>query len=81
MVATFGYFRDSFPHGCLEGIALPISPLHEVEGAFYVSPDTGLEVELPASEYEVDTVSQPGWTCSRSPDTWARGKLRLRAAS
>ena len=51
VVAAFDYFRDSFRHGCLEGIRLPISPLHEVEGVFYVSPDVGMEVELP------DTVS------------------------
>jgi uncharacterized phiE125 gp8 family phage protein len=61
VVATYDHVRDNFPHGCSEGIRLPISPLHEVEGVFYISPDTGLEVELPAEEYEVDTISQPGW--------------------
>jgi uncharacterized phiE125 gp8 family phage protein len=58
VVSTFDYYRDSFTD-CARGIRLPISPLHEVESVNYVDPDTG--TVLAVDQYEVDTISQPGW--------------------
>ena len=68
VVATYELYRDTFPDGCCSGhpqgcaaIQLPISPLVDVVGVFYISPDTGLEIEVAADQYRVDMISQPGW--------------------
>ena len=68
VVATYDLYRDTFPDGCCSGhpqgcaaIQLPISPLVDVVGVFYISPDTGLEIEVAADQYRVDMISQPGW--------------------
>ena len=57
----------SYPNGPTDGIRLPLPPLIEIEGVFYVDTDTETEVELAISEYDVDLAGTPhGWVVPKT---------------
>lgn len=54
---TWEYVIDTFP---ADDIMLPLPPLQSVTSVKY-DDASGIEQTLATTEYEVDTVSQPGW--------------------
>lgn len=65
MPQVWDYYLDTFPKWD-RPIRLPLPPLISVESVNYIDPDTGNEVELSLSEYEVDTSSEFGWIATAS---------------
>lgn len=71
--ATWEARLDAFPAG---PIALPYPPLLDVESVRYVD-EGGVEVEVPAVDYTVDTLTMPGTVAP--VDRWPDGRdVRIR---
>lgn len=71
---TWDYYLDEFPESD-HGIRLPLPPLMSVDGVFYVSPDTSLEVELvEGTDFEIDYASARGWVVPAADTGWPTPK-------
>lgn len=71
--ATWEARLDAFPAGAIE---LPHPPLLDVESVRYVD-EGGVEVEVPAVDYTVDTLTMPGTVAP--VDRWPDGRdVRIR---
>lgn len=71
---TMNLFLDAFPGDTR--IEIPLPPLQSVTGIYY-TPDGGAETEFDSSNYEVDTVSEPGGVVLVSSASWPADTLKV----
>ncbi len=64
---TWEIVYDAFPSGPLQ---VPLPQLIDVESVKYSDPTTGLSTTLPATDYEVDSASEPGWIVPAASTKW-----------
>ena len=73
--STWTLTLDAFPDG---GIKLPMPPILSVQSIVYFDP-TGAQLTLSASEYIVDTASEPGWIWLAPDKKWPTTQDRINA--
>ena len=69
---TWDYFLDAFPSG--DELALPLPPLRAVTSITYKDKDGNVST-FDASNYVVDTASEPGRVVLKSSATWPSATL------